>query len=306
MQNINEEAQTRSEPAADRAEEGQHGNNSIAASSPEQTQFTDENNASRIPEAAADAPVDKQPSKSQSAQDEQPRTLGDFASAATGKVKEATSNAFDAFAGGRDSVFRKPEAAPNDTVYVGNLFFDVREDDLQREFEKIGPVHNVKLIMDNRGLSKGFGYVTFDSTSTAQAAVNALNQQMFEGRSLTVAFANQRVRSPGQANDRIAKSDPTRTLFIGNLSFDISDRELNSLFREVRNVIDVRVAIDRRTGQPRGFAHADFTDIESAKEAMLQLSGKDVCGRPLRVDYSQSARPIMKSEQEVRRQQQGY
>ena len=83
-------------------------------------------------------------------------------------------------------------------------------------------------------------------------------------------------------------ADPTRTLFIGNLAFDMSDRDLNALFRDVRNVVDVRVAIDRRTGQPRGFAHADFTDVESAKEAFVGLAGKEVCGRILRVDYSLS------------------
>ena len=72
------------------------------------------------------------------------------------------------------------------------------------------------------------------------------------------------------------------------MSFDMSDRDLNNLFREVKNVIDVRVAIDRRTGQPRGFAHADFTDIESAEQALGELRGKMVCGRALRVDFSVS------------------
>ena len=81
-------------------------------------------------------------------------------------------------------------------------------------------------------------------------------------------------------------SDPTKTLFIGNMSFDMSDRDLNNLFRDIKNVIDVRVAIDRRTGQPRGFAHADFTDIPSAERAFDELQGKVVCGRALRVDFS--------------------
>ncbi|KAK4987894.1 hypothetical protein LTR28_001805, partial [Elasticomyces elasticus] len=57
-----------------------------------------------------------------------------------------------------------------------------------------------------------------------------------------------------------APGQPTKTLFIGNMSFQMSDKDLNDLFREIRNVLDVRVAIDRRTGQPRGFAHADFID----------------------------------------------
>jgi RNA recognition motif-containing protein len=61
------------------------------------------------------------------------------------------------------------------------------------------------------------------------------------------------------------------------------------LFREIRNVLDVRVAIDRRSGQPRGFAHADFVDIASAEEAKKFLSNKVVYGRELRIDFSASA-----------------
>jgi len=72
------------------------------------------------------------------------------------------------------------------------------------------------------------------------------------------------------------------------MSFDMSDRDLNNLFREIKNVIDVRVAIDRRTGQPRGFAHADFQDVESAERAYEELKGKMVCGRALRIDFSTS------------------
>lgn len=73
------------------------------------------------------------------------------------------------------------------------------------------------------------------------------------------------------------------------MSFEMSDKDLNDLFREVRNVIDVRVAIDRRTGQPRGFAHADFIDVDSAVKAAELLSGKEIYGRKLRVDFSESS-----------------
>lgn len=70
----------------------------------------------------------------------------------------------------------------------------------------------------------------------------------------------------------------------------MSDADLNRLFRDVKNVLDVRVAIDRRSGQPRGFAHADFVDIESATAGKQALSGKELYGRRLRVDFSGSAR----------------
>ncbi|KAI4111965.1 MAG: hypothetical protein LQ338_008341, partial [Usnochroma carphineum] len=304
-----EEAQTRSEPPADRAEEGQHGDNSIAASSQESqspaqgSRPSPSEETSKAGEAAA---ANEQSSQPQPAGSEQPSTVGELASAAAEKTKEAASSALGAVTGGygsRDSSFQKPEPPPNQTVYVGNLFFDVREDDLRREFEKMGAIESVKLIMDNRGLSKGFGYITFTSQEAATEAIQVYNNQPFEGRRLTVQYAAQRAGA-SPLRTRTEPSPPSRTLFIGNMAFDMSDRELNNLFREIRNVVDVRVAIDRRTGQPRGFAHADFTDVESAKEALLALSGREVCNRTLRVDYSQtSGRRMQGGDQE---QQRGY
>jgi len=70
------------------------------------------------------------------------------------------------------------------------------------------------------------------------------------------------------------------------MSFEMSDKDLNELFREIHNVIDVRVAIDRKTGQPRGFAHAEFIDVTSAQKAYDLLNNKEVYGRKLRIDYS--------------------
>lgn len=49
-----------------------------------------------------------------------------------------------------------PSGQTAKTVYVGNLFFDVRSEDLKKEFERAGPIVDAKIIMDQRGLSKGF------------------------------------------------------------------------------------------------------------------------------------------------------
>jgi len=59
------------------------------------------------------------------------------------------------------------------------------------------------------------------------------------------------------------------------------------MFRNLENVVDVRVAVDRNTGWPRGFAHADFMDVESATKAVEFLRSQVLSGRKLRVDYSQ-------------------
>jgi hypothetical protein len=131
-----------------------------------------------------------------------------------------------------------------------------------------------------------FGYVEFETIEEAKAAIEAKHQSVLEGRRLVVNYMNKTPRaSRGEVSN-----PPSKTLFIGNLAFEMSDADLNKLFRDIRNVIDVRVAIDRRTGQPRGFAHADFIDIESATKGKEALVGKEVYGRQLRIDFSAGSR----------------
>ena len=112
---------------------------------------------------------------------------------------------------------------------------------------------------------------------------------VFEGRRITVQFAAKPQAPPRRnpASDT-PQNPPSKTLFIGNMSYQMTDKDLNELFKGIRNVIDVRVAIDRRTGQPRGFAHADFIDVKSAVEAEQLLRAREPYGRRLRIDYSES------------------
>ncbi len=201
------------------------------------------------------------------------------------------------------------EIPKNNTLYIGNLFFETSEADLMAFFETFGPVESVKIIYDHRGLSKGyagispstnllslctaanvanrFGYVVFEDQENADRAVEFRNQEVFQGRRLTVQY--HRKRDPSAERPSRRANAPSKTLFIGNMSYEMSDKDLNDLFREVRNVLDVRVAIDRRSGQPRGFAHADFIDIPSATKAMQLLTDKEIYGRRLRIDYSATA-----------------
>lgn len=137
--------------------------------------------------------------------------------------------------------------------------------------------------------SRRFGYVQFKKIDDAKAAIDSLDMQVFEGRNLVVQFHRPKSNSMTlNASGSYEPNAPTKTLFIGNMSFEMSDKDLNDLFRDIRGVMDVRVAIDRRTGQPRGFAHADFIDVASATKAKDDLKEKVIYGRALRVDFSKS------------------
>ena len=72
-------------------------------------------------------------------------------------------------------------------LYVGNLPYTVRDEELQQAFSQFGAVSSAKVMMErDTGRSKGFGFVEMGSDAEAQAAINGMNGQPLNGRSLVV------------------------------------------------------------------------------------------------------------------------
>jgi len=78
-------------------------------------------------------------------------------------------------------------------IYVGNLSYEVTEDDLKLAFKDFGQIETVTLIKDKySGQSKGFGFVEFASKAEGQAAIDGLNGKELKGRTLNVNEARPR------------------------------------------------------------------------------------------------------------------
>ena len=75
-------------------------------------------------------------------------------------------------------------------LYVGNLSYSVRDDDLQQQFSAFGQVQSAKVMMErDTGRSKGFGFVEMSSSQEAEAAIQGLHGKNMGGRDLTVNIA---------------------------------------------------------------------------------------------------------------------
>jgi RNA recognition motif-containing protein len=83
-------------------------------------------------------------------------------------------------------------------LYVGNLAYSVRDEDLNAAFGQFGQVNSAKVMMDREtGRSKGFGFVEMGSDADAQSAINGLNGQPISGRAVVVNEARPREERPG-------------------------------------------------------------------------------------------------------------
>ena len=76
----------------------------------------------------------------------------------------------------------------------------------------------------------------------------------------------------------------TKKLYVGNLPFSMTEELLRDLFEQHGQTQSVNVITDRETGRSRGFGFVEFETQESAQAALAALDGKDVDGRPLRVN----------------------
>lgn len=77
-------------------------------------------------------------------------------------------------------------------------------------------------------------------------------------------------------------------LYVGNLSYDITEDELRDLFTQQGEVAEVAIVTDRETGRPRGFGFVTMADAAGTETAIQNLHGKEYNGRPLTVN---EARP---------------
>ena len=83
-------------------------------------------------------------------------------------------------------------------IYVGNLSYEVTEEELRQEFEAFGKVESASIIMDKySGRPKGFGFVEMPSVSEGQAAITGLNGKTLKDRTLNVNAARPRTDNRG-------------------------------------------------------------------------------------------------------------
>jgi len=77
-------------------------------------------------------------------------------------------------------------------------------------------------------------------------------------------------------------------IFVGNISYHTTEEALRELFESTgREVVSVRVITDRETGRSRGFGFVEFGSEADARSALDELNGRNVDGRPLRLDLAQ-------------------
>ncbi|KAG2824786.1 hypothetical protein PC118_g9405 [Phytophthora cactorum] len=88
------------------------------------------------------------------------------------------------------------------------------------------------------------------------------------------------------SNKSRASSAKERSVFVGNIPYDVTEDMLKEIFSEAGSVMNFRLVTDRETGKPKGYGFCEYADGATALSAMRNLNGYEINGRNLRVDFA--------------------
>ena len=192
-----------------------------------------------------------------------------------------------------------PAVQSSSRIFIGNLPFKITDELLHSTFSPCGAIEGVHWVTDkSTGKFYGSAFIDFEFASAIPPALQLNNTELL-GRPIKVGLAtgrqsagqnrfNQKQKNGGHlALHPISdKPDGTTTVFLGNLSFDIDEDTVRQLFSDCGTVQQVRWV--EKDGVFRGCGFVEFEETE-ATDLAIKFNGREVLGRPMRVDYSGNA-----------------
>jgi len=194
----------------------------------------------------------------------------------------------------------KPVNSDETKIFVGNLSFDITDEQIKDVFKDCGEVVNIEWFSSKDGQFRGCGLLEFDSAEAANKATE-LNDQDVLGRAMKVNLNKPKDRDDrgdrgrgrrgdrgGRGSDR-ASSGPSEkppgctTVFLGNLSWSVTDDNVHEKFADCGPISSIRWI--ERDGKFSGYGFVEFSE-SSATDKAVALSGTDLLGRPMKVDFA--------------------
>lgn len=178
-------------------------------------------------------------------------------------------------------------------LYVGNLPFSTTTSDLSEIFSEAGGITSVQVVYNRvTDRSRGFGFVTMESSEEAQEAIRLFDGSQIGGRTVRVNFPE--VPRGGEREVMLPKIkkgyknfvESPYNIYAGNLSWNVTSDSLGNAFAGQKGFLSAKVVYERETGRSRGFGFVSFESVEDIEAAIAAMNGMEFEGRPLRLNVA--------------------
>merc|ERR1719410_1704648 len=194
-------------------------------------------------------------------------------------------------------------------VYIKNFGDDLTDDKLKEMFNKFGKITSYKVVRDDKvnssgdaevaevmaddaGKTKGFGFVSFEDSESAEKAVDELNGTEISGKTLYVGRAQKKAERQAELKKKFEQLKLERlnryqgvNLYVKNLDDTIDDERLRKEFTPYGTITSAKVMCEE--GRSKGFGFVCFSSPEEATKAVTEMNGRIIVAKPLYVALAQ-------------------
>ncbi|KAL3320853.1 Polyadenylate-binding protein 4 [Cichlidogyrus casuarinus] len=166
-------------------------------------------------------------------------------------------------------------------IFIKNLDKSITSSELYDTFEQFGKILSCKLAIDDKGNSKGFGFVHYETEESAQKAIAYVNGKEIRNRLLYVGpfISKSERKSTGGA----AKFN---NCYVKNFGEDMDDERFKKLFEKYGEIKSACVMRNDQ-GVSKGFGFVCFEDPSAADAAVKEMDGSEINGKPVYVGRAQ-------------------
>jgi len=177
-------------------------------------------------------------------------------------------------------------------VYIKNFGDDMDDEKLRELFSKYGNAMSIRVMTDDSGKSRGFGFVSFERHEDAQKAVDEMNGKEMNGKLIYVGRAQKKVERQTELKRKFEQMKQDRmtryqgvNLYVKNLDDGIDDERLRKEFSPFGTITSAKVMMEG--GRSKGFGFVCFSSPEEATKAVTEMNGRIVATKPLYVALAQ-------------------
>ncbi|KAM4631176.1 polyadenylate-binding protein 1A-like isoform 1-T1 [Polymixia lowei] len=177
-------------------------------------------------------------------------------------------------------------------VYIKNFGEDMDDEKLREVFSKYGNAMSIRVMTDDSGKSRGFGFVSFERHEDAQKAVDEMNGKELNGKLIYVGRAQKKVERQTELKRKFEQMKQDRmtryqgvNLYVKNLDDGIDDERLRKEFTPFGTITSAKVMMEG--GRSKGFGFVCFSSPEEATKAVTEMNGRIVATKPLYVALAQ-------------------
>ncbi|XP_022602968.1 polyadenylate-binding protein 1 isoform X3 [Seriola dumerili] len=177
-------------------------------------------------------------------------------------------------------------------VYIKNFGEDMDDEKLRELFSKYGNAMSIRVMTDDNGKSRGFGFVSFERHEDAQKAVDEMNGKELNGKLIYVGRAQKKVERQTELKRKFEQMKQDRmtryqgvNLYVKNLDDGIDDERLRKEFSPFGTITSAKVMMEG--GRSKGFGFVCFSSPEEATKAVTEMNGRIVATKPLYVALAQ-------------------